>query len=54
MDGSERIFVFQCSHSDPALSERVEALAQEIAGTDTSAEIQELARSVAKAQIDLC
>jgi hypothetical protein len=39
--------------SDPALCEEVEALAREIAGTDASAEIQELARRVAEAQIDL-
>jgi hypothetical protein len=35
------------------LSEDVEALAREIAGTDANAEIQELARRVAEAQIDL-
>ncbi len=40
-------------YSDPALSEEVEALAREIAGTDANAEIQELARRVAEAQIDL-
>jgi hypothetical protein len=39
--------------SDPALCEEVEALAREIAGTDANAEIQELARRVAEAQIDL-
>ena len=39
--------------SDPALSEEVEALAREIAGTDAHAEIQELARRVAEAQIDV-
>jgi hypothetical protein len=39
--------------SDPALSEEVEALAREIAGTDANAEIQELARRIAEAQIDL-
>jgi hypothetical protein len=39
--------------SDPALSEEVEALAREIAGTDANAEIRELARQVAEAQIDL-
>jgi hypothetical protein len=39
--------------SDPALSEEVEALAREIAGADASAEIQELARRAAEAQIDL-
>jgi len=41
-------------YSDPALSEEVEALAREIAGTDANAEIKELARRVAEAQIDLC
>jgi hypothetical protein len=35
------------------LSEEVEALAREIAGADANAEIQELARRVAEAQIDL-
>jgi hypothetical protein len=40
-------------YSDRAWSEEVEALAREIAGTDTNAEIQELARRVAEAQIDL-
>ena len=39
--------------SDPALSEEVEALAREIAGPDANARIQELARRVAEAQIDL-
>jgi hypothetical protein len=39
--------------SDPALSEEVEALASAIAGTDAGAEIQELARRAAEAQIDL-
>jgi hypothetical protein len=39
--------------SDPALSEEVEALAREIAGTDARAEIEELARRAAEAQIDL-
>jgi hypothetical protein len=39
--------------SDPALAEEVEALAHEIAGTDARAEIQELARRAAEAQIDL-
>jgi hypothetical protein len=39
--------------SDPALSEDIEALAREIAGPDTNARIQELARRVAEAQIDL-
>jgi hypothetical protein len=38
---------------DPALSEEVEALAREIAGTDANAETQELARRIAEAQIDL-
>jgi hypothetical protein len=40
--------------SDPALSEEVEALAREIAGPDANAQLQELARRVAEAQIDLC
>jgi hypothetical protein len=40
-------------YSDPALCEEVNALAREIAGSDTDAEIQELARQVAEAQIDL-
>jgi hypothetical protein len=39
--------------SDPALCEEVEALAREIAGTEANAEIQELARRIAEAQIDL-
>ena len=39
--------------SNPALSEEVETLAREIAGTDANAETQELARQVAEAQIDL-
>ena len=39
--------------SDPALSEEVETFAREIAGPDANAEIQELARRVAEAQIDL-
>jgi hypothetical protein len=39
--------------SDPALSEEVEALAREIAGTSANAEIQELAHRIAEAQIDL-
>jgi hypothetical protein len=39
--------------SDPALSQEVEALTREIAGTDARAEIQELARRAAEAQIDL-
>jgi hypothetical protein len=34
-------------YSDPALCEEVEALAREIAGTEASAEIQELARGSA-------
>jgi hypothetical protein len=40
-------------YSDPALSEEVEALAREIIGTDANAEIQELARRITEAQIDL-
>src|SRR5262245_18665176 len=39
--------------ADPVLSEEVEALACEIAGADASPEIQELARRIAEAQIDL-
>jgi hypothetical protein len=39
--------------SDPALSEEVEALAREIAGIEADAKIQDLARRVAEAQIDL-
>lgn len=37
----------------PVVSSEVEALAREIAGDDTNAEIHELARRVAEAQIDL-
>jgi hypothetical protein len=40
-------------YSDPALSDEVEALAREIAGTDTNPRVQELARRIAEAQIDL-
>src|SRR6266513_2390967 len=40
-------------YSDPVLSEEVEALAQEIIGTDSNPEMQELARRIAEAQIDL-
>jgi hypothetical protein len=39
--------------SDPALSEEVEALGREIAGSDADAEVQELARRVAEAHIDV-
>jgi hypothetical protein len=39
--------------SDPVLSEEVEELAREIAGTDANAEKQELARRIAETQIDL-
>jgi hypothetical protein len=39
--------------ADPALAEEVEALTHEIAGSEASAEIRELARQVAEAQIDL-
>jgi hypothetical protein len=39
--------------SIPALSEEVQALAREIAGPGANSEIQELARRVAEAQIDL-
>jgi len=41
-------------YSNPALAEEVEVLAREIAGPGADAEIQELARRVAEAQIDLC
>jgi hypothetical protein len=40
-------------YSDPILSEEVEALAREIIGTDSNPEMQELARRIAEAQIDL-
>jgi hypothetical protein len=40
-------------YSDPVLSEEVEALAWEIIGTDANPEMQELARRIAEAQIDL-
>jgi len=40
-------------YSDPALSEEVDTLAREIAGIDPNAEVQEHARRVAEAQIDL-
>jgi hypothetical protein len=40
-------------YSDPVLSEEVQALAREIIGTDANPEIQELARRIAEAQIDL-
>lgn len=39
--------------SDPVLSEQVDALAREIAGSDANAEIQNCARLIAEAQIDL-
>ena len=39
--------------SNPALSEEVETLAREIAGTSATAATQHLARQVAEAQIDL-
>ena len=39
--------------SDPALSEEVEVLAREISGPSANAEIHELARRIAEAQIDL-
>jgi hypothetical protein len=39
--------------SYPIFSEEVEVLAREIAGTDASLELQELARRIAEAQIDL-
>ena len=40
-------------YSDPALSEEVQALTREIAGADASAVVQELARRIAEAQVDL-
>jgi hypothetical protein len=40
-------------YSDPILSEEVEALAREIIGTDANPEMQELARRIAEAQIEL-
>ena len=40
-------------HSDPVLSEEVEALARQIIETDANPEMQELARRIAEAQIDL-
>jgi len=40
-------------YSDPVLSAEVEALTREIVGTDANPEIQELARRIAQAQIDL-
>src|SRR5215831_4994470 len=40
-------------YSDPVLSNEVEALAREIIGTDANPEMQELARRIAEAQIDL-
>jgi hypothetical protein len=42
----------QCQY-DPVSSQEVEELACEIAGTSTNAEIHELARRIAEAQIDL-
>jgi hypothetical protein len=39
--------------SDTSLSKEVEALARELAGADAGPEIQELARPIAEAQIDL-
>src|SRR5262245_7959378 len=40
-------------YSDPVLAEEVKALAREIIGTDSNPEMQELARRIAEAQIDL-
>jgi hypothetical protein len=40
-------------YSDPVWSKEAEALAREIIGADTNPEIQELARRIAEAQIDL-
>ena len=39
--------------SDPTLSQEVAALARQIAGADATPEIQELARHIAEAQVDL-
>jgi hypothetical protein len=39
--------------SDPTLSEEVAALGRQIAGADAAPEIQELARRIAEAQLDL-
>jgi hypothetical protein len=39
--------------SDPTLSQEVAALARQIAGADATPEMQELARQIAKAQVDL-
>jgi hypothetical protein len=39
--------------SDPAMSQEVAALARQIAGADAAPEIQELARRIAEAQVDL-
>ena len=40
--------------ADPTLSQEVEALASEIAGLGADPEVQELARRIAEAQIELC
>src|ERR1700758_1717365 len=40
-------------HSDPAVSEEIDVLAREIAGNEADAKLQELARRVAEAQMDL-
>jgi hypothetical protein len=40
-------------YSDPVWSEEVEALARQIIGTDANPEMQELARRIAEAQVDL-
>jgi hypothetical protein len=39
--------------SDPTLSQEVTALARQIAGADAAPEVQELARQIAEAQVDL-
>ena len=39
--------------SDPSLSQEVVALARRIAGADATPEMQELARQIAEAQVDL-
>ena len=40
-------------NSDPTLSQEVAALARQIAGADATPEIQEMARHIAEAQVDL-
>jgi hypothetical protein len=40
--------------SDPVFSQQIETLAREIASTDADAELKELARQIAVAQLDVC